>query len=317
MNYFVHEKALCESENIGPGTRIWAFAHVLPGARIGADCNICDGVFVENDVSVGDHVTVKCGVQLWDGVTLEDNVFVGPNATFTNDIRPRSKQYPETFLRTTVEAGASIGANATILPGIRIGRNAMVGAGAVVTRSVPPNAIAVGNPARIVGYADTRTSGKVNSSDTSKHAGGIQKSVVRGVQLHTFNFIGDMRGSLSVGEFEREIPFSPKRYFLVYDVPTQETRGEHAHLRCKQFLIAVKGSVHVVADDGENRAQFVLDKPNMGLYLPPMTWGIQYRYSEDAVLLVFASDFYDPSDYIREYDAFLEKILSNESSPEC
>ncbi|WP_282276410.1 WxcM-like domain-containing protein [Stenotrophomonas sp. PS02297] len=309
MNYFVHERALCESSNIGENTRIWAFAHVLPGAQIGAGCNICDGVFIEDDVVVGDNVTVKCGVQLWNGVTLESNVFVGPNATFTNDIRPRSKVYPEAFLRTVIEQGASIGANATILPGVRIGRNAMIGAGAVVTRSVPPNAIVVGNPAKIIGYADAGTGVGSSEKDVPVSATpGIRTCSVRGVQLHTFNAIPDMRGSLSVGEFEREIPFSPKRYFLVYDVPTAETRGEHAHFNCHQFLIAVKGSVHVVADDGSRREEFVLDRPNLGLYLPPMTWGIQYKYSEDAVLLVFASDFYDADDYIRRYDAFLDEI---------
>jgi len=313
MNFFVHEKGLCESTNIGEGTRIWAFAHVLPGATIGSSCNICDGVFVENDVTVGNHVTVKCGVQLWDGVTLEDNVFVGPNATFTNDIRPRSKVYPEEFLRTVVEEGASIGANATLLPGIRIGRNAMIGAGAVVTRSVPPNAIVVGNPAKIIGYAGTDTVSTHDPELSATPTKGIRASTVTGVQMHTFNAIADMRGSLSVGEFEREIPFVPKRYFLVYDVPTAETRGEHAHLKCHQFLIAVKGSVHVVADDGERREQFVLDKPNLGLYLPPMTWGIQYKYSEDAVLLVFASNFYDSADYIREYGAFIERVRTGKA----
>ena len=311
MNFFVHEKGLCESTNIGEGTRIWAFAHVLPGATIGSNCNICDGVFVENDVAVGNHVTVKCGVQLWDGVTLEDNVFVGPNATFTNDIRPRSKIYPEKFLRTVVEEGASIGANVTILPGIRIGRNAMIGAGAVVTRSVPPNAIVVGNPAKIIGYAGTGTNSTNDTELSAAATAGIRASKVTGVNIHTFNAITDMRGSLSVGEFEREIPFVPKRYFLVYDVPTAETRGEHAHIKCHQFLIAVKGSVHVVADDGNHREQFVLDKPNFGLHLPPMTWGIQYKYSEDAVLLVFASEFYDSSDYIREYGAFIELVQPN------
>jgi acetyltransferase-like isoleucine patch superfamily enzyme len=308
MNFFVHEKGLCESTNIGEGTRIWAFAHVLPGATIGKGCNICDGVFVENDVKVGDNVTVKCGVQLWDGVTLEDNVFVGPNVTFTNDKRPRSKVYPESFLRTVVEEGASIGANATILPGVRIGRNAMIGAGAVVTRSVPPNAIVVGNPAKIVGYADTDTASFSDDEPSKKQELGVRKSAVAGVQLHTFTEIADMRGSLSVGEFEREIPFAPKRYFLVYDVPTAETRGEHAHLSCDQFLIAVRGSVHVVADDGERREQFILDKPNLGLYLPAMTWGIQYKYTEDAVLLVFASEYYDANDYVREYGAFLKRV---------
>ena len=152
---FVHERGLCESEEVGPGTRIWAFAHVLPGARVGADCNICDGVFVEDGVVVGSRVTLKSGVQLWRGVELEDDVFVGPNATFTNDRFPRSRQWLEEYPRTVVRAGASIGANATILPGLEIGRGAMVGAGAVVTRSVPAHAIVVGNPARIKGYVQT------------------------------------------------------------------------------------------------------------------------------------------------------------------
>lgn len=313
MNFFVHERGLCESTNIGEGTRIWAFAHVLPGAAIGSGCNICDGVFVENDVTIGNHVTVKCGVQLWDGVTLEDNVFVGPNVTFTNDIRPRSKVYPEEFLRTVVEEGASIGANATILPGIRVGRNAMIGAGAVVTRSVPPNAIVVGNPAKIIGYTGTDTIPTNEARHSANSSKGIRTSTVTGVRLHTFDAIADMRGCLSVGEFQRDIPFIPKRYFLVYQVPTAETRGEHAHLKCHQFLIAVKGSVHVVADDGHRREQFVLDKPNLGLHLPPMTWGIQYKYSEDAVLLVFASEFYDSEDYIREYGAFIERVSADQA----
>src|SRR5687768_8094431 len=147
-----HDKALVESPNVGAGTRVWAFAHVLPGARIGRDCNICDGVFIENDVVVGDRVTVKCGVQLWDGVRLEDDVFVGPNATFTNDNFPRSRHHLSAFPRTVVRRGASIGANATILPGLTIGMQSMIGAGAVVTKDVPPHAIVTGNPARITGY---------------------------------------------------------------------------------------------------------------------------------------------------------------------
>lgn len=309
MNYFVHPNGLCESTNVGKGTRIWAFAHILPGARIGSGCNICDGVFVENDVTVGNNVTVKCGVQLWDGVTLEDDVFVGPNATFTNDMRPRSKVYPDTFLRTLVEQGASIGANATILPGIRIGRNAMIGAGAVVTRSVPSNAVVVGNPAKIVGYVGAaKSASDQTTAATDKPVRGIRSTRVKGVQMHTFNAITDMRGTLSVGEFDREIPFDAKRYFLVYDVPTAEVRGEHAHHECHQFLIAVRGTVHVVADDGHNREEFVLDRPHVGVYLPPMTWGIQYKYSEDAMLLVFASHYYDAKDYIREYDKFLALV---------
>lgn len=303
---FIHPNSLCESEHVGEGTRVWAFAHVLPGARIGRDCNICDHVFVENDVVVGDRVTLKCGVQLWDGLRLEDDVFVGPNATFTNDIFPRSKQYPATFGQTIVRKGASIGANATILPGITIGARAMVGAGAVVTRSVPPNAVVVGNPAKIVGYVDTTDHVEADSGSPLQVAEPVRQTSVRGVTLHQLKTVADMRGSLSVGEFGRDIPFEVKRYFLVYDVPSVEIRGEHAHLSCEQFLIAVKGSVHVVADDGRNREQFVLDKPGVGLYLPPLTWGIQYRYSPDAVLLVLASQHYDNQDYVRDYERFLE-----------
>ena len=117
---------------------------------IGSECNICDNVFIENDVKVGDRVTIKCGVQLWDAITLEDDVFIGPNVTFTNDPFPRSRHYPESFTPTVVRRGASIGGNATILPGITIGEGAMVGAGAVVTKDVPAKAVVIGNPAKIV-----------------------------------------------------------------------------------------------------------------------------------------------------------------------
>jgi acetyltransferase-like isoleucine patch superfamily enzyme len=151
---FIHSLALCESEHVGPGTRIWAFAHILPGARIGADCNICDHVFIEGDVTIGDRVTIKSGVQLWDGVRLGHDIFIGPNATFTNDPFPRSRNREFQLLETTVESGASIGANATLLPGLTIGTLAMVGAGAVVTRDVPPRCLVVGNPARIAAHLD-------------------------------------------------------------------------------------------------------------------------------------------------------------------
>ena len=147
---FIHPSSDVQSKQIGEGTRVWQYVVILPGAVIGRDGNICSHCFIENQVVVGDRVTVKCGVQLWDGMTLEDDVFVGPNATFTNDREPRSRNASATLLPTLVKKGASIGANATILPGLTIGEGSMVGAGAVVTKDVPPRTLVVGNPARIV-----------------------------------------------------------------------------------------------------------------------------------------------------------------------
>jgi acetyltransferase-like isoleucine patch superfamily enzyme len=144
----IHPMADVQSESIGLGTSIWQFCVVLPEAQIGNECNICSHCFIENDVIVGDRVTVKCGVQLWNGLRVEDDVFIGPNVTFTNDKTPRSKQYPDAFPETIIRKGASIGANATILPGIEIGQGAMVGAGAVVTKSVAAGITVAGNPAR-------------------------------------------------------------------------------------------------------------------------------------------------------------------------
>ncbi len=309
----VHPQALVESPHVGAGTRVWAFAHVLPGARIGRDCNVCDGVFIENDVVVGDRVTIKCGVQLWDGLRVEDDVFIGPNATFTNDRWPRSKVRPEEFLQTVLERGCSIGANATILPGLRIGQGAMVGAGAVVTRNVPPHARVVGNPARIAGYDDTPRPKPAPARDVDGPPGVVRASTVGGVTVHRLGSAKDLRGSLAVGEVGKDCPFPVKRFFLVHDVPSVEVRGEHAHRECAQFLVCVKGSVQVVVDDGRAREEVLLDGPTLGLHIPPMVYGTQYRYSPDAVLLVLASHLYDPADYIRDYDDFLRLAASRAS----
>lgn len=154
---FVHERALCESKEVGPGTRVWAFAHVMKGARVGAGCNIGDHAFVETGAVLGDKVTVKNAVLIWDGVTIEDEAFLGPNMVFTNVLNPRVafKKARDQFARTLVKRGAAIGANATIICGVTIGEQAFVGAGAVVTRDVPAHALVVGSPARRIGWSCT------------------------------------------------------------------------------------------------------------------------------------------------------------------
>ncbi len=305
---FIHPQGLCESKNLGEGTRVWAFAHVLPNARIGRDCNICDHVFIENDVVMGDRVTIKSGVQLVDGLTLEDDVFVGPNATFTNDRFPRSQQ-PWKPLKTIIRKGATIGAGAVLLPGITVGQSAMVGAGAVVTQDVPSNAIVVGNPARISGYVETRAAhGQLAHPVGAPSGPGVVESRVRGVKLLTGALRGDIRGELTALEFERDLPFVPRRSFVVFRVPSEKIRGEHAHRQCHQLLYCMTGAIHCLADDGVNREEFVLSEPNVGLYLPPLTWGTQFNHSRDSVLLVFASHLYDANDYIRDYETFQNEL---------
>jgi len=151
---FIHEKADVAHCSIGDGTKIWQFVVILKGATLGERCNICAQSLIEGDVVIGNDVTIKSGVQLWNGTRIEDDVFVGPNVTFTNDMYPRSKKYPSQFFGITVKKYASIGANATLLPGITVGEYAMVGAGAVVTKDVPPGTVVAGNPAVVIRRVD-------------------------------------------------------------------------------------------------------------------------------------------------------------------
>jgi len=152
MNLFKHPLSDVQTEQIGNNTKIWQFTIVLKNAQIGENCNICSHCFIENDVTIGNNVTIKNGVHIWDGIKIEDNVFVGPNVTFTNDIFPRSKQYPEKYEQTLIKEGASIGANSTLKAGITIGKYSMIGAGSVITKNVPDYALWYGNPARFHGY---------------------------------------------------------------------------------------------------------------------------------------------------------------------
>jgi acetyltransferase-like isoleucine patch superfamily enzyme/dTDP-4-dehydrorhamnose 3,5-epimerase-like enzyme len=293
------------------GTDLGAYSIVQEGATVGTGCRIGTHVLIASGARVGDRVTIQSGTQIWNGVTLEDDVFVGPNATFVNDPFPRSGRTPEKPQTTLVRARASVGANATLLPGVEVGEGAMVGAGAVVTRTVPRDAIVVGNPARIAGYVETGRDAAlrpVRPAAGEPDRFGVVATDVRGVTLHDLPVVRDLRGSLVAGEVDRGLPFVPHRYFMVFDVPGADVRGEHAHRVCHQFLVCVNGEVHVVADDGEHRQEFVLDHQGRGVYLPPMTWGIQYRYSPGSTLLVFASHAYDPDDYIRDYGEYLRAV---------
>jgi acetyltransferase-like isoleucine patch superfamily enzyme len=302
MDYFSHPLSDVKSVNIGQGSKIWQFVTVMKGAVIGEDCNICSNCLIEEEAVVGNRVTIKSGVYLWSGVVLEDDVFVGPNVSFANDKYPRSKNHEYPRMTTVIKTGASIGAGATILPGVIVGERAIVGAGAVVTKNVPRGSVVIGNPARISSYIDRISSPQVNGvTSPVREQRGLGSSL--GVFLKK---VSDIRGQLVVGEIYKEIPFAVKRFFFVFGVPSKETRGEHAHKRCHEFLVCVKGSCNVTVDDGFNRHEILLNQPNLGLHLPPMVWITHHHYSDDAVLLVLASETYSQEDYIRDKGEFLQ-----------
>ena len=256
---------------------------------------------MSNQDFIDSSAIIMPGAYIGLDVIIEDKVTIGPNAVILG-----KDDNNATTAAAAIRASAVIGANATVLAGVIVGIRALVKPGSVVTRSVPPLAIVEGNPAIITGYVSTAMSIAENQGKDKKES--TKYSKVNNVTLSNLTLVSDLRGNLSVGEFEKNIPFKPNRYFLVFDVPTAETRGEHAHKVCKQFLVCIKGSCNVVADDGVNREEFVLDSPAKGLYLPPMIWGIQYHYSHDACLLVFASEYYDSADYIRDYDQFIAAV---------
>lgn len=304
--FFKHPTALVATRQIGNKTKIWAFCNILEGARIGEDCNINDNVFIESDVMIGDRVTIKVGVQLWDGLRVEDDVFIGPNATFTNDKFPRSKKYPKKFLTTLLKKGSSIGANATILPGLTIGERAMVGAGAVVTKDVPPNAIVTGNPARIVGYVNTPVNRPIQIDVESVST--KNKIGVRGVTLYKLPRFSDIRGDLVVAEFQKQLPFVAKRFFMVHNVSGEDVRGEHAHKKVEQLLVCLSGLLSLIVDDGQKSKEIKLTPMDIGVHIKPLVWSVQYKFSSDAILLVISSDKYDPREYIRNYNEFLKYV---------
>lgn len=307
MHYERHDTAIVESEQIGRGTHIGAYVRVMPTARVGDSCLLGDHTFIGDGVVMGNGVRIEGGVQIHGAVVLEDEVHVGSNVTFAPDPAPSGVGVDGEASKTLVRHGVSIGAGTTVLRGVEIGLNARVGAGSVITSNIPPQAIVSGNPTRITAYAtvrDPRALKEVRVGDSS----GPEPIPVRNVKLHVFPQVTDIRGSLSFAEYSdgsMGLPFLPVRYFLVYGVPGREVRGEHAHRTLHELLVCVNGSCAVVVDDGTNQAEIPLDRPNIALHLPPMTWTMQYKYTTDAVLLVLASDVYKHEDYIRDYKQFL------------
>jgi dTDP-4-amino-4,6-dideoxygalactose transaminase/acetyltransferase-like isoleucine patch superfamily enzyme/dTDP-4-dehydrorhamnose 3,5-epimerase-like enzyme len=319
-DYQQHENALVdEGAMIGKDTRVWAFAHIQAGAVVGAGCNIGENVFIESGAIIGDDVTVKNGVQIWDSVVLQDNVFVGPNVTFCNDKYPRSKQYLTEHPQTVVSPWASIGANATILPGIKIGPEAFIGAGSVVTHDVSAKTVVAGNPARLLRFNSVKKD-DVGCIDNTDSKDGIDRIILQRLKAHSdpvrvwhSPVFVDRRGKLTVTEYEKGLPWRPQRMFMIYDTPKAELRGYHAHKSTYQCLVCVKGAVNVLVDNGVERREVKLDSPNKSLLIPPMIWSSQTYLEAGSVLVVLASEKHIPEKYIHDYRQFLE--LAGTESP--
>lgn len=294
--------SVCLSDQVGAGTRIESFVHIAAGVTIGTDCLIGSRTMIDSGVSLGNRVILEGGSHLFTGLLIEDDVYIGTNATFAKArVTREAAQSPGSSI--LLRQHCNIGANATLCPGVTIGEYAIVDAGAVVTQSVQPYAIVSGNPAQVVGFANTAES--TNTRTNAASPTHIIESKVSGVRGYHLPFISDPRGNLTVGEFERTLPFIPKRYFITFDVPSAKLRGEHAHKQCEQFLVCVRGSCAVVVDDGTHREEFLLDRPTFGVHVPAMIWATEYKHSPDSTLMVFTSDYYDPDDYIRDYQEFL------------
>jgi acetyltransferase-like isoleucine patch superfamily enzyme len=297
---FIDSSARFEGGSLGDGSRVLAYVRAGPDVVVGRNCVVHEHAVLLGDVVLEDDVEVLTGAQLLGNVRIEQGVSVGAAAVVGGTA-------PDAGL-TSVRRFASIGANVTVHPGVVIGRRAVVEPGSVVTESVPANAIVTGNPATIVAYVESGHEAASRELVVPAPIGRGAKieSRVRGVSLHGLTHARDLRGSLTAAEFA-DLPFAPQRMFTVYDVPSESVRGAHAHRACSQFLVALAGELSCLVDDGSDREEIRLAKPDVGLHIPPMIWGTQWRYTRNAVLLVFASHPYDAADYIRDYEEFLEE----------
>jgi len=274
-----------------------------PGRTGGARDGVNETAVIEESARLGARIRVG-GNAVVGSAVVGDDVVIDHGAVVA--ARPPGGAAEEPAF---VGDGVQVGANAVVLAGVSVGDRAVIGPNAVVEAAIPSEAIVSGNPARIVGYV-SKESGEplvpIEADAGTVAVAGEPDTDGDGARLIECTIASDLRGSLVAVERDRPLPFTPQRAFVVYDVPGEEVRGEHAHRTCAQFLVALTGRVHGIVDDGDSRREYLLDSPGVGLYLPPMTWGTQYRYSADAVLLVLASHPYDASDYIRDYAEFLE-----------
>jgi serine acetyltransferase len=298
MNVHVDSTAECDASQIGARSRVMAFARLGPDVAIGEDCVVGDRAVLEGEVTLADSVQVSGGARLIGPVVVGPRASVGVNAVLSGT-EPTSRT-----AEIVVGADARVGATAAVLPGVSIGRGAVIRPGSVVMENVPAHAIVSGNPARIVAYVENRELAAARERIVPSALEETTETRVRGVTIHPLTHARDLRGSLAALEF-RHLPFVPVRVFSLFGVPSESVRGSHAHRTCAQFFVCLAGAVSCLVDDGMMREEIRLGSPDVGVHMPPMTWGTQWKYTRDAVLLVLASHPYDPADYIRDYEEFL------------
>ena len=285
----VHPTADVATSNIGSQTRILQFSVVKKEVIVGDHCQIDSHCMIQTGVEIGDRVSIGSGVCLAKEVEVGSDVEIGSNCTVGGD--------NASALPTVIRDGAALGANVTVAPGVEVGQYSRIEAGSVVTNSVPPGATVVGNPA-VMQNAPLRTGDSPTVSP-------LRASEIHGVKFLSLQEIQDMRGTLTVCQWNQQLPFSPRRVFFLHGVPNENVRGAHAHKECDQALVCFNGSVNVLLDDGQRREEVILDSSTTGLLIPAGIWATQYRYSSNAMLVVFASHDYDADDYIRNYEDFL------------
>ncbi|MEQ9408306.1 MAG: WxcM-like domain-containing protein [Fuerstiella sp.] len=286
---FIHSTADVSTSILGRDVQIQQYVIVHAGVEIGDFAIVHPHCLIGPDATIGEAVTLHSGVHIGAGSRIERGVSVESNSV----LQGRST----TGKLTRIQEHVSIGAQVVVAAGVEVGQNAQVENGSVVTTDVPPGARVAGNPARIRGYRDaSQTSLKIHQPTASAIAG------VKSIRLRQ---VSDLRGTLTVCQWDQQLPFVPQRVFFLHGVPSEKVRGAHAHKECVQVLVCINGSVNVLLDDGTIREECVLNSSAEGLLIPPGVWATQYGYSPNSMLVVFASHEYDNADYIRDYDEFL------------